>query len=176
MQEIEMLYAEMKKIEFESMKLNMADPKRAIPMATLFLAFGIMTKSAPLIIASLFLGGYSSARLLSGDDIESLKIENEKAHFDKATQIHYSVRRSIRIAFDGLKNENNPKKRAEILDTIQWMKRIDTIRQADKKEVMLLWGQKRKSLARGLKNLRRQVGTMSKEEYIRRRENILSYY
>ena len=176
MYEVSNIYKKVKALEAERFKLNLTEPKFTVPSSTFLFVCGMISNSTSLIVFSFALAGIPLVPVLNGVDKKALKKEIDETHFDKISQLHNSVKTEIYWAFRQLKNEQDPNKRKKIMETIRWMKNIDVIRQADKKDVMLLWGHKRKGLARGLKKLRRQVGTMSKEEYIRRRENILSYY
>jgi len=177
MYEVKKIYEEMSWLETNEKLLKLAQPKYSVPYSTVVFFMGLATDSTVLLTFSLILAGGPIIPLLKDIDINHLKKANEEAYFNKASQLHKSVRRAVYWAFFfRLKNEHNPQKRKEIINSILWMKKIDTIRQADKKEVMRLWGHKRKGLARGLKYLRSHIGKMTFDEYVEKRQNILSYY
>ena len=176
MHEVKEICKEKRDLEIERLKLSLTEARYTIPTSAFLFVCGVETDSISLITLAFALAALPALPVLNRVDTNLLKKENEEARFQKASQLHHSVQRGVRNAFRQLKNETDPKKRQEIMASIRWMKSVDVIRQSDKEEVMSLCGRKRKGLALGLKSLRKQVGTTSKEVYDRRRENILSYY
>lgn len=176
MSEIQRLYRQIKDLEMENRKLNFANAKLTIPAGTFLFVCSVAEKSIPLSILALGLVACGGYQISLGNNIEKMKEKNQDAYYEKVRQMHFYSHQYLRLAFNELRHEQDPKQRRQIMNAIRWMKKNDAFRNADKKALIGLTGRKRKGLARGLKNLRQQTGHLSREEYIIQRENILSYY